>query len=47
VLTRGKSVKVPAESLLTFRLEQPLAVGAPDQGYTRGGRHYHKLNKNR
>jgi hypothetical protein len=27
VLTRGKSVSVPAESLLTFRLQQPLQTG--------------------
>lgn len=33
ILTRGKSVKVPAESLLTFRLEQPLTVAGA--GYTR------------
>ncbi len=42
VLTRGKAVKVPVESLLTFRLEQPLAVGTADRGYARRGRHYHK-----
>ena len=42
VLTRGKSVKVPSESLLTFRLEQPLGVGAADNGFTRNGRHYHR-----
>lgn len=41
VLTRGKSVKVPAESLLTFRLERPLAMGITDNGVTRQGRHYH------
>ncbi len=42
VLTRGKSVKVPSESLLTFRLEQPLGVGAADSGFTRRGVHYHR-----
>lgn len=42
VLTRGKSVKVPAESLLTFRLEQPLELGATDTGFQRSGRHYHR-----
>jgi hypothetical protein len=26
VLTRGKEVKVPAESMLTFRLDQPLTL---------------------
>ncbi len=42
VLTRGKTVKIPAESLLTFRLEQPLQLGAGDRGFTRRGRHFHK-----
>jgi hypothetical protein len=40
-LTRGRSVRVPAESLLTFRLEQPLEMGVADNGITRRGRHYH------
>jgi len=38
--TRGKRERVPAESVLTFQLQQPLAV-APERGYTRGGQHYH------
>jgi len=42
VLTRGKTVKIPAESLLTFRLEQPLQTGAADNGFTRNGLHYHR-----
>lgn len=41
VLTRGGAVRVPAESVLTFRLDQPLYVGGTDSGYTRNGRHYH------
>jgi Ca2+-binding EF-hand superfamily protein len=45
VLTRGKNVKVPAESLLTFRLEQPLQIGVADYGSTRNGRHYHDQNR--
>ncbi len=45
VLTRGKSVNVPVESLLTFRLEQPLQMGVADSGSTRNGRHYHNLNR--
>jgi hypothetical protein len=40
-LTRGRNVRVPAESLLTFRLEQPLDIGVPDNGINRNGRHYH------
>ena len=38
--TRGKRVHVPAESILTFQLRQPLTL-APDHGYTRDGHHYH------
>jgi hypothetical protein len=41
VLTRGGKVRVPAESVLTFRLDQPLYVGNADNGYTRNGHHYH------
>lgn len=31
VLTRGKEVKVPAESVLTFRLDQPVQLNASQQ----------------
>ena len=41
LLTRGKSVRIPAESLVTFRLEQPLGMSEANHGYTRNGRHYH------
>ncbi len=40
VLTRGKSVNVPAESLLTFRLEQPLQTVAANNGFSRNGQRY-------
>ena len=43
VLTRGKSIKVPAESLLTFRLTEPLRAGIVDTGYRRSGIHYHSI----
>ena len=46
VATRGREVKVPAESLLTFRLTRPLEVGrganSRDNGYERDGHHYHE-----
>ena len=42
VLTQGREVRVPAESVLTFRLEQPLAVNIPDDGYEQNGDHYHR-----
>jgi hypothetical protein len=41
IATRGKEVRVPAESVLTFRLERPLVVGDVDRGYDRDGYHYH------
>jgi hypothetical protein len=40
-VTRGREVHVPAESILTFRLERPLVVGVPDRGRDRDGYHYH------
>ena len=43
-VTRGRNVNVPAESLLTFRLDQPLRVGGPDRGRDRKGQHYHDYN---
>jgi hypothetical protein len=40
-VTRGGSVRVPSESLLTFRLDRALRVGLADSGYMRDGNHYH------
>lgn len=41
VITRGRSLSIPAESLLTFRLERPFTIGVADRGIMRDGRHYH------
>jgi hypothetical protein len=41
VATRGERVYIPAESILTFRIEQPLDL-YPDEGYDRDGHHYHR-----
>jgi hypothetical protein len=45
VLARGKTVRIPAESVLTFRLNQPLKLGrrtyATDRGENRNGQRYH------
>ena len=41
-VTRGGSVRLPPESVVTFRLERELVVGTPDDGYMRDGRHYHR-----
>jgi hypothetical protein len=40
VLTRGNSVHIPAETVLSFRLDRPLAI-YQDGGYERDGQHYH------
>lgn len=42
IYTHGKRVNVPAESLLTFRLGEDLALGVQDTGFTRNGSHYHR-----
>ena len=45
--TRGREIHVPAEALLTFRIEQPLLVSTrPDPGYLRDGHHYHDYGRN-
>lgn len=46
ILTHGKKVSVPAESLLTYRLQSGLDLGVKDTGYDRDGRHYHRYNEN-
>ena len=42
IITKGKSVSLPAESLVTFRLARRLNVGVEDTGFTRENRHYHR-----
>ena len=44
---RGRAVKVPRDSVISFRLERPLEVGVPDRGVTRDGRHYHDYYRDR
>jgi hypothetical protein len=41
VALSGRSVHVPSGTLLTFRLDRPLVIGARDDGYNRNGAHYH------
>src|SRR6185312_9987059 len=38
---RGRSVRIPRDALLTFRIQRPLIVGVADRGVDREGRHYH------
>jgi hypothetical protein len=45
-ITRGRDIHVPAESLLTFRLDRPLelrtGLNSRDNGYDRNGQHFHR-----
>jgi|SRR6516162_7940001 len=38
---RGRAVRVPRQSVLTFRTDRPMEMGVADRGYDRDGRHYH------
>jgi hypothetical protein len=41
---RGRAVRIPRDSVVTFRLERPLEMGVVDRGVTRNGYHYHDWN---
>jgi hypothetical protein len=41
ILTKGREVRVPSETLLTFRLQRSLDVGVTDTGFDRDQHHYH------
>ena len=38
---RGRAVRIPQDSVVTFRLQRPLDMGVADRGIMRDGRHYH------
>jgi hypothetical protein len=38
---RGRAVRIPRDTLLTFRIEQPMNMGVADRGLDRNGHHYH------
>lgn len=38
---RGRAVRIPRDSILTFRLDRPIDMGVADRGVTRDGHHYH------
>jgi hypothetical protein len=44
---RGREVRIGQGTVLTFRLERPLVVGAADRGEDRDGNHYHDYNRPR
>jgi hypothetical protein len=39
---RGRQVRVPAGSVLNFRLDRGLVIGVADRGYDQDRRHYHR-----
>jgi hypothetical protein len=38
---RGRTVRVPRDTIVTFRLERPMEMGVADRGVMREGHHYH------
>lgn len=46
-VTRGGTIRVPSETLITFRLDRSLSIGPADDGYEREGRHYHRYDRDR
>lgn len=42
---QGQAVRVPRDTVITFRLMRPLDVGVPDRGVMRDGRHYHDYDR--
>jgi len=41
VQPQGRTVRIPRNSVLNFRVQTPLVVGIADRGVDRGGYHYH------
>jgi hypothetical protein len=44
-VTRGSKFVIPAETLITYRLDRSLIVGPRDEGYDQDGRHYHRYRQ--
>lgn len=44
---RGRTVRIPRNTLLTFRINRPLVMGVGDRGIDREGQHYHDYDRNR
>jgi len=43
----GRSVRIPRDAVVTFRLDRPLDIGVADRGVDRGGYHYHDWYRDR
>lgn len=46
ILTKGRRVNVPAETLLSYRLQSDINLDVRDSGFDRDGNHYHKYDPN-
>ena len=46
ILTKGRRVNVPAETLLSYRLQSDMFLDVADSGYDRDGSHYHRYDPN-
>ena len=46
ILTKGRRVNVPAEALLSYRLQSDMNLDIRDTGYDRDGRHFHRYDPN-
>jgi hypothetical protein len=46
ILTKGRRVNVPAEALISYRLQSDMFLDVADSGFDRDGRHYHKYDPN-
>jgi hypothetical protein len=44
---RGRAVRIPRDSVLTFRLQRGLDMGVADRGSDHDGRHYHDWYRDR
>jgi hypothetical protein len=46
ILTKGRRVNVPAETLLSYRLQSDMSLDVRDTGFDRDGRHFHTYDPN-
>jgi len=42
---RGPRIKLPRDTVLSFRLDRPLDIGVPDRGVDRDGSHWHEWER--
>jgi hypothetical protein len=46
ILTKGRHVNVPSETLLSYRLQSDMFLDVQDSGFDRNGSHYHPYDPN-